>query len=89
MKNKEPKKEQLKARLAAIISKDIKTRGWTQVKAAEYLGVSQGEISNISTSKFKYLSIYRLLSLTVKLGFKVEIHINDWVIPVGVEDENN
>lgn len=70
-----PEERQLKARLAMKIYDEIETQAWTQAEAADFLGLSQPDISRLTRGILKGFSIERLLGLLVTLGYCVTVHI--------------
>jgi len=70
-----PEERGLKARLASRIHDDVETRGWTQVEAAEWLGLSQPDVSRLMRGVLNSFSIERLMGLLDALDYRVSIHI--------------
>lgn len=70
-----PQERHLKARLASRIHDDIEARGWTQVEAAEALGLKQPDVSRLMRGILKGFSIERLIAILVTLDYRVSIHI--------------
>ena len=64
---------QRKSQLAAEITRVIKTRRWTQVQAAEMLGIDQSKVSRITRGQFRGVSEAKMLELVAKLGHDVKI----------------
>lgn len=62
-------KSEIAARIAMIVEK----RGLTQVLAAEHLGISQADVSDLIRGKLKGFSTERLFRLVTALGQDVEI----------------
>jgi predicted XRE-type DNA-binding protein len=53
----------------------IRDRGWTQAKAAEVLGVSQSRVSDLMRGKWDKFSLDTLITLTIRAGRHVELHL--------------
>jgi predicted XRE-type DNA-binding protein len=70
-----PDQEILKARLSLQIHKIIKTRGLTQAKAAEVLGVRQPHVSMLVRNRAGVFSVERLMQFLTALGHDVEIRV--------------
>jgi len=64
-----------KAEIAARIAGIIERRGLTQAKAADVLGVSQADVSDLVRGKLKGFSTERLFRFLNALGQDVEIVI--------------
>ncbi len=71
----DPEERLAKADLAIAISREIQSRGLTQVQAAELLGVAQPDVSNLMRGRLSGYSIERLTRLLNTLGQDVEIRI--------------
>lgn len=63
----------LKARIALYLSKRIKQLALTQREAAEQIGISQPDVSNILRGKLEPFAMERLLTYVRALGTDVEI----------------
>jgi len=72
---KNPEEALVKARLAQVISEAIKTRGMTQVEAAELLGIDQPKVSRLVRGELAGFSIDRLFRLVTLLGSDIEITV--------------
>ncbi|WP_411131206.1 helix-turn-helix domain-containing protein [Wolbachia endosymbiont of Tettigetta isshikii] len=68
---------EIKRKLLSIISEFIRTKCWTQARAAEELGVDQPKISQIKNGKTDGFSLERLLGFLKKLGFGITIIITE------------
>jgi predicted XRE-type DNA-binding protein len=68
---------EIKKRLLSIISEFIKTKCWTQARAAEELGVDQPKISQIKNGKTDGFSLERLLGFLKKLNHEITIMITE------------
>jgi len=72
-----------KAMLSREISRIIERRGLTQVQAAEMLGASQPDVSNIIRGRLSGFALERLARYLNVLGRDVEIR----VLPMACGDE--
>lgn len=70
-----PEEWKTKAHIAAHILRVIEDRGLTQTKAANVLGVSQPEVSNLKTGQLDRFTIDRLFRFLAALGQHVDISI--------------
>ena len=66
----------VKAQLALSISKIIKSRGLTQMKAAQITGLPQPKLSDMLNGKFRGISEGKMLECITRLGRDIQIHIN-------------
>ena len=57
------------------IGEIIQARGWSQQQAAEVLGMTQPEISNLLYGRFRGISETKMLDCLVRLGHDVQIVI--------------
>lgn len=73
----QPQTYQLKSRLASLIYDNIEAKGWTQMKTAEVLGISQPDVSNICRGLLDHFSAEKLLTFLAKLDNRVTITIAD------------
>lgn len=62
--------------LAAIVTKHIRDRGWTQKEAAEHVGFSQGDISRLMNGNVRGLSEGRLEAVLVLMDLVVRITVS-------------
>ncbi len=69
-----PEERLLKSEIAIRLEIAIDELGWTQSKAAEVLGISQPQVSNIFRGRLRQFSVERLLNLMAKLDYDVSIH---------------
>ena len=53
----------------------IAARGWTQVVAAQELGVSQSRISDLVRGKWQQFSLDMLVTLAVRAGLRVSVEL--------------
>ena len=70
--NKTASKMAMKVDLSIMLSKLITAEGWTQIKAAEELGVTQSRISELANSKVDKFSLDAMFDMLDKLGFSAE-----------------
>ena len=70
-----PEEHLLKADIALLIGKTIQQRNLTQTAAAELIGLSQPDVSNLLRGRFRGFSLERLLGFLVKLGHNVTIAV--------------
>ena len=63
----------VKAQLANKISEIIKGRKWSQVEAAEVLGIPQPKLSKMLRGQFRGISEAKMLDCLVRLGRNVQI----------------
>src|SRR5580658_6303580 len=70
-----PEREQIKARLTLQIYRLIKSRGLTQAKAGEILGIRQPHVSGLMRGQSGNFSVERLMDLLTALGQDVEIRV--------------
>lgn len=64
-----------KALLSRLIDKTIADRRLTQGEAAEILGCTQPDVSNVVRGKVGGFTIDRLTRFLVRLGYSVEIRV--------------
>jgi predicted XRE-type DNA-binding protein len=67
----------VKAQLTAKISEILSERRFTQMKAAELLGIPQPKLSQILRGNFRGVSERKLMDCLLKLGRDVEIVVRD------------
>ena len=65
-----------KAQLAIKISRLIQSKGWTQVQAAERVGLDQPKISQLMRGGLTGFSADRLFAILNRLGYNVEVRIS-------------
>jgi predicted XRE-type DNA-binding protein len=65
----------VKANLAAKIAEIIESRGWTQERAAEVIGMAQPRLSKMLNGHFRGISQAKMLDCLVRLGRNVHIVI--------------
>lgn len=66
----------MKMDLSIMISKVIENKNWSQIEAAEKLGVNPSCIADLMTSKIESLSLDALFDMLNKLGFQL-----NWSMP--------
>ena len=66
---------QLCVQLLNHVKKVVQEEGWTQAKAAEYLGVAQSRVSDLLNSKSDKFSLDMLISLASRVGCKIGLAI--------------
>jgi len=66
----------LKAQLLVQICRFIKEKGWTQMEAAEAIGLDQPKVSHLLRGRLSGFSVDRLLSILNRLGHSVEVRIS-------------
>lgn len=66
----------LKAQLAVQIRRFIEEKGWTQMEAAEAVGLDQPKVSHLLRGRLAGFSVDRLLSMLNRLGHSVEVRIS-------------
>lgn len=66
----------LKAQLAVQIRRFIEEKGWTQVEAAEAVGLDQPKVSHLLRGRLAGFSVDRLLNILNRLGHSVEVRIS-------------
>lgn len=71
-----------KAVISRLIHKDIERRGLSQTAAADLLGCSQPDVSNIVRGNVVGFSLERLTRFLLALGHDVEITVR----PAGADD---
>ena len=72
-------RERLKmlSRLMMFLTNHIETQGWTQVQAAEHLGVTQPRISDLMRGKINVFSVDSVLAMLSKAGLQLEVKLKD------------
>ncbi|MBA4158614.1 MAG: XRE family transcriptional regulator [Gemmatimonadetes bacterium] len=71
----DPEERLAKAILSRQIDKEIQARGMTQAQAAELLGITQPDVSNIVRGRLSGWSLERLTRLLNRLSWDVEITV--------------
>jgi len=70
-----PEERQTKADVALLINSIISDK--TQEQAANILGISQPQVSDLSRGKLKHFSVERLFELLIKLGCNIQIVVSE------------
>jgi predicted XRE-type DNA-binding protein len=65
----------VKAKLASKIGEILDARGWSQMEAAEVLGLSQPKLSNMLRGHFRGISEVKMMDCLTRLGRDVRIVI--------------
>lgn len=65
----------LRAELMGRLRETIAERHWTQVEAAEHLGISQSRVSDLVRGKWDKFSLDMLVTLTARCGRRVALTI--------------
>ena len=66
----------VKAQLANKIGEIIKSRKWSQQKAAEILGITQPKLSKMLRGQFRGISEAKMLDCLARLGRDIKIVID-------------
>ncbi|WOD06849.1 helix-turn-helix transcriptional regulator [Marinomonas sp. GJ51-6] len=69
--NETASKMAMKMDLSIMLSNLIKEQGWTQVEAAEKLGIKQSRISDLKNAKIEKFTIDAMFDMLDTLGFRV------------------
>lgn len=65
----------LRAELMAALRKLITAKGWTQVQAAQELGVTQSRVSDLVRGKHDKFSLDMLVTLAARGGHTVKLRL--------------
>jgi predicted XRE-type DNA-binding protein len=65
----------MRAELMLALRETISERGWTQVEAAERLGVGQSRVSSLVRGKWNKFSLDMLVTLARRIGLHPELHL--------------
>jgi predicted XRE-type DNA-binding protein len=65
----------VKAKLASKIGEILEARGWSQMEAAEVLGLPQPKLSNMLRGHFRGISEAKMMDCLTRLGRDVRIVI--------------
>lgn len=76
-------KLQIKSGLTVEIAKAIRERGFTQVEAAERMGLTQPKVSSLLRGEFSNFSERELMDCLNRLGYDIEIRVRKTPEPVG------
>ena len=63
----------MRAELMARLREMIAERGWTQIQAAEHLGIGQSRVSDLMRGKWEKFSLDMLVTLATRGGRRVEL----------------
>jgi predicted XRE-type DNA-binding protein len=63
----------MRAELMARLRETITKRGWTQMQAAEQLGIGQSRVSDLVRGKQDKFSLDMLVTLATRAGRRVEL----------------
>ena len=63
----------MRAELMARVREAITAQGWTQVEAAEHLGIGQSRVSDLVRGKREKFSLDMLVTLATRAGRRVEL----------------
>ncbi len=66
----------VKAKLATTIQGIIESRGLTQTKAAQLIGLSQPKLSDLLKGKFRGISEAKMMECITRLGRDIQIVVN-------------
>jgi predicted XRE-type DNA-binding protein len=69
---KEIENYMMRSKMMNAIVNLIEEREWTQLKAAEELGVTQPRISNLKNGRISKFSVDMLMGMLTKLGYSFE-----------------
>lgn len=72
-----PEERLLKSKLARLINRTVKERGWTQKHIAEVLGISQPKVSDMKRGLLDHFSVERLMNFLSLLDHRVTITVQD------------
>lgn len=67
----------LRSALMIAIKQHISVKGWTQVEAAERLGVTQPRVSDLMRGKIDLFALDTLVNLAASIGLKVQMRVRD------------
>lgn len=66
----------MRAELMARIREAIAAKAWTQVEAAEHLGIGQSRVSDLVRGKRDKFSLDMLVTLATRVGRRVELTLS-------------
>jgi predicted XRE-type DNA-binding protein len=81
-----PEERLLKAKLARLVNRALEGKGWTQTEAANVLGITQPDVSDLSRGRLKNFSVERLLQFLSRLERRVTITISSETEDVPLEE---
>jgi predicted XRE-type DNA-binding protein len=65
----------MRANLMDALRRLIEDRNWTQVQAAEHLGIAQSRVSDLVRGKWQKFSVDMLVSLAVRVGLQPTVSV--------------
>ncbi|MBD5803366.1 helix-turn-helix protein [Azoarcus sp. Aa7] len=65
----------MRAELIARLRETIEQAGWTQVQAANRLGIGQSRVSDLMRGKYDKFSLDMLVTLATRAGRRVELAV--------------
>jgi predicted XRE-type DNA-binding protein len=65
----------MRAELMAVLRETITKAGWTQIQAAEHLGIAQSRVSDLLRGKRDKFSLDMLVTLATRAGRHVELAV--------------
>lgn len=65
----------MRAELMASLRKIIEKKHWTQVEAAQHLGISQSRVSDLVRGKWEKFSLDMLVNLVARCGKKITLAV--------------
>lgn len=71
--NEAASKMAMKMDLSIMLSNLIKEQGWTQVEAADKLGIKQSRVSDLKNAKIEKFTIDAMFDMLDTLGFKAQM----------------
>src|SRR5690606_9583000 len=71
--NETASKMAMKMDLSIMLSSLIKEQGWTQIEAAEKLGIQQSRISDLKNAKIEKFTIDAMFDMLDTLGFRAQM----------------
>jgi predicted XRE-type DNA-binding protein len=66
----------LRAEVMIRTARHLKERGWTQVEAAQRLGITQPRVSRLIKGKVEDFSLDMLLTLAARAGLHTELRLS-------------
>ena len=67
----------LRRELMTAITAEIRTRGWTQARAAEVAGITAPRMSNLTSGKLERFSLDALVDVAASLGIKLGVQVKN------------
>lgn len=65
----------MRAELMASLRQIIEKKRWTQVEAAQHLGISQSRVSDLVRGKWEKFSLDMLVNLVARSGRKIKLAV--------------